>query len=105
MNEEDELFKKCFMKTLKKLAEEPDEVINYYEQLKKYNNLLKENIKLQQELQRKDNVINELEEFIKDWQNDLEIQSESVDGLDLFEKHAQIVLDDIMTRFNELRGK
>lgn len=59
----------------------------------------------EQELQRKDNVINELEEFIKDWQNDLEIQSESVDGLDLFEKHAQIVLDDIMTRFNELRGK
>lgn len=70
MNKEDELFKKCFMKTLKKLAEEPDEVINYNEQLKKYNNLLKEKIKLQQELQRKDNIIKSLISYLETQIND-----------------------------------
>lgn len=81
MNKEDELFKKCFMKTLKKLAEEPDEVINYYEQLKKYNNLLKENIKLQQELQRKDNIINELKKWL-DIKEEKEIVGTFSDVLD-----------------------
>lgn len=50
--EENELFKKCFYKTLKKLAEEPEEVINYNELLKKYNNLLKEKKDLQQKVEQ-----------------------------------------------------
>lgn len=88
MNEEDELFKKCFIKTLKKLAEEPDEVINYNEQLKKYNNLLKEKIKLQQELQRKDNIMNEL----KKW---LEVKEE---------KETIGTFSDVLDKINKLEG-
>lgn len=82
---------------------EDDEHVCHYGLFLRENEVKAVEEKLQ-ELQRKDNIINELKEFIKEWQNDLEIQSESVEGLDLFEQHTQIVLDDIMTRFNELEG-
>lgn len=84
------------MKTLKKLAEEPDEVINYYEQLKKYNNLLKENIKLQQELQRKDNIIEELKQNKRNYEreNILEMKLHILDNIinELKEKINQFTL-------------
>ena len=66
--EKNELFKKAFANTLRKLAEEPEELFDNDKLQKKYNNLLKEHIKLKQELQQKENIIKEVKEYI---QNDI----------------------------------
>ena len=63
--EQNELFKKAFANTLRKLAEEPEELFDNDKLQKKYNNLLKEQIKLKQELQQKENIIKEVREYIK----------------------------------------
>ena len=62
--EQNELFKKAFANTLRKLAEEPEELFDNDKLQKKYNNLLKEQIKLKQELQQKENIIKEVREYI-----------------------------------------
>lgn len=64
--EQNELFKKAFANTLRKLAEEPEELFDNDKLQKKYNNLLKEHIKLKQELQQKENIIKEVREYIED---------------------------------------
>ena len=46
--EQNELLKKTFANTLRKLAEEPEELFDNDKLQKKYNNLLKEHIKLKQ---------------------------------------------------------
>ena len=63
--EKNELFKKAFANTLKKLAEEPEELFDNDKLQKKYNNLLKEHIKLKQELQQKENIKKEVREYIE----------------------------------------
>lgn len=63
--EQNELFKKAFANTLRKLAEEPEELFDNDKLQKKYNNLLKEHIKLKQELQQKENIIKEVREYIE----------------------------------------
>lgn len=63
--EQNELFEKAFANTLRKLAEEPEELFDNDKLQKKYNNLLKEQIKLKHELQQKENIINEIREYIK----------------------------------------
>ena len=63
--EQNELFKKAFANTLRKLAEEPEELFDNNKLQKKYNNLLKEQIKLKQELQQKENIIKEVREYIE----------------------------------------
>ena len=50
--EQNELFKKAFANTLRKLAEEPEELFDNDKLQKKYNNVLKEKIDLSQKLQR-----------------------------------------------------
>ena len=50
--EQNELFKKAFANTLRKLAEEPEELFDNDKLQKKYNNVLKEKIDLSQRLQR-----------------------------------------------------
>lgn len=114
MNEQDELFKKCFIKTLKKLAEEPDEVINYNEQLKKYNNVLKEKIKLEQELQRKDNEIKQLREDIvnhikiaSEYKEQMIIKDNNWDELKkyvdkLYESETYHSMGEVLDKINEL---
>lgn len=59
MNEEErnELFKKAFANTLRKLAEEPEELFDNDKLQKKYNNVLKEKIDLLQKLQRIENYL------------------------------------------------
>lgn len=58
--EQHELFKKAFANTLRKLAEEPEELFDNDKLQKKYNNLLKEHIKLKKELQQsKEIALNE----------------------------------------------
>lgn len=71
--EQSELFKKTFTNTLKKLAEEPEELFDNDKLRKKYNNLLREQIKLKQEnkqlqsqLQQKENIIKEVKEYIEE---------------------------------------
>ena len=63
--EQNELLKKAFANTLRKLAEEPEELFDNDKLQKKYNNLLKEQIKLKQELQQKENIIKEVREWAK----------------------------------------
>ena len=63
--EQNELFKKAFANTLRKLAEEPEELFDNDKLQKKYNNLLKEHVKLKQELQQKENIIKEVREYIE----------------------------------------
>lgn len=78
-----------------------DELNKTVERLNKipnYDDLMKENNKLQSNW-------NSLREFINDWIEDLENQRESVEGTDLFENHTLVILDDIKTRINELEGK
>lgn len=48
---------------------------------------------------------NNLREFINNWIEDLENQRESLEGTDLFENHALVILDNIKIRMNELEGK
>lgn len=50
--EQNELFKKAFANTLRKLAEEPEELFDNDKLQKKYNNVLKEKIDLSQKIQR-----------------------------------------------------
>ena len=62
--EQHELFKKAFANTLRKLAEEPEELFDNDKLQKKYNNLLKEHIKLKQELQQKDKELEARKQLI-----------------------------------------
>lgn len=55
--EQNELFKKAFANTLRKLAEEPEELFDNDKLQKKYNNVLKEKIDLSQKLQRIENYL------------------------------------------------
>lgn len=55
--EQHELFKKAFVNTLRKLAEEPEELFDNDKLRKKYNNVLKEKIDLSQKLQRIENYL------------------------------------------------
>lgn len=55
--EQNELFKKAFANTLRKLAEEPEELFNNDKLQKKYNNVLKDKIDLSQKLQRIENYL------------------------------------------------
>lgn len=67
--EQNELLKKAFANTLRKLAEEPEELFDNDKLQKKYNNLLKEHIKLKQELQQKENIIKEVREYITSYES------------------------------------
>ena len=58
--EQSELFKKVFTNTLRKLAEEPEELFDNDKLQKKYNNLLREQIKLKKQLQQKENIIKDI---------------------------------------------
>ncbi len=64
--EQNELFKKAFANTLRKLAEEPEELFDNDKLQKKYNNLLKEQIKLKHELQQKENIIKEVHKTLEE---------------------------------------
>ena len=55
--EQNQLFKKAFANTLRKLAEEPEELFDNDKLQKKYNNVLKEKIDLSQKLQRIENYL------------------------------------------------
>ena len=55
--EQNKLFKKAFANTLRKLAEEPEELFDNDKLQKKYNNVLKEKIDLSQKLQRIENYL------------------------------------------------
>lgn len=55
--EQNELFKKAFANTLRKLAEEPEELFDNDKLQKKYNNVLKDKIDLSQKLQRIENYL------------------------------------------------
>lgn len=63
--EQSELFKKVFTNTLRKLAEEPEELFDNDKLQKKYNNLLREQIKLKKQLQQKENIIKEVREEVR----------------------------------------
>lgn len=64
--EQSELFKKVFTNTLIKLAKEPEELFDNDKLQKKYNNLLREQIKLKKQLQQKENIIKEAINYIKE---------------------------------------
>lgn len=51
-----------------------------------------------------DNPINELEKWLNDWKDNIENQADTVDGLDLFEEHTLIVLDDVLVKIKEIKG-
>ena len=73
--EQNELFKKAFANTLRKLAEEPEELFDNDKLQKKYNNLLKEQIKLKQELQQKENIIKEVREEVRILESNCDISN------------------------------
>lgn len=96
MNEEEqnELFKKAFSNTLRKLAEEPEELFDNDKLQKKYNNLLKEQIKLKQELQQKENIIKALEIWLSD----------KYYGRNGHMDSDVIGIEDVLNYINELKG-
>ena len=99
------------------LGEKIDYIHNPQEWRKHLNNLVTENKELQQENQqlKKDlkksikvqiktnKILIGIEEWINDYINALEKQSETIEGLDVFEEHTLIVLDDVKTVLNELK--
>ena len=92
--EQNELLKKAFANTLRKLAEEPEELFDNDKLQKKYNNLLKQQIKLKQELQQKENIIKEVREML---------YKRDKDDYDIYTAN---VLCDIQSDFEEiLRGE
>jgi uncharacterized protein YlxW (UPF0749 family) len=97
--EQNKLFKKAFANTLRKLAEEPEELFDNDKLRKKYNNLLKEQIKLKQEIERLNNIINELEIHLKIL---LESCYQLEDEYDLNMKIETI--EEISQKLQELKG-
>lgn len=67
MNKEElELYvKKSYENVFKKLAENPEEMLNLSDLQDKYNNLLKEKIELKEQIKKQKEVINKLKNKIK----------------------------------------
>lgn len=99
------------------LGEKIDYIHNPQEWRKHLNNLVTENKKLKQENQqlkedleksikvqiKTNKILIGIEKWINDYINALEKQSETIEGLDVFEEHTLIVLDDVKTILNELK--
>lgn len=65
-NEELELYvKKACANVFKKLAENPEEMLNLIELQDKHNNLLKEKIELKRQIKKKNEVIDKTVKYIK----------------------------------------
>ena len=73
-------------------------------ELSKENQQLKEDLEKSIKVQIKTNkILIGIEEWINDYINALEKQGETIEGLDVFEEHTLIVLDDVKTILNELK--
>lgn len=48
--------------------------------------------------------LTQLENRINEWKDDLENGKENIEGLDVFEEHTLIVLDNILGQIAEIRG-
>ena len=92
--EQNELLKKAFANTLRKLAEEPEELFDNDKLQKKYNNLLNEQIKLKQELQQKEKIINELDKVIIEFKKQIEEER----------KNYREIIGNFVDKLQELKG-
>ncbi len=78
---------------LKKLAENPDEMLNLSDLQEKYNNLLKENIELKGQIKKQKEVINKAIEYIETCNPNVELHSEFLDESYLSNYGAKELLD------------
>lgn len=74
------------------------------DELREENQQLKEDLEKSIKVQIKTNkILIEIEKWINDYISALKNQSETIEGLDVFEEHTLIVLDDVKNVLNELK--
>lgn len=101
MNKEElELYvKKSCENVFKKLAENPEEMLNLSDLQEKYNNLLKEKIELKRQIKNQKEVINKAIEYVSN--KEAIINTDVIRIFDLFEINEQGYTDELLNILKE----